>query len=110
MDTQDIYDISDASTFHSEDNGDDIIKVIGVGGGGGNAVNYMYQQKIPHIQFVVCNTDKQALERSPVPNQLLLGFEITHGLGAGNKPEVGRKCAEASVEDIKALFLSLIHI
>ena len=104
MDTQDIYDISDASTFHSEDNGDDIIKVIGVGGGGGNAVNYMYQQKIPHIQFVVCNTDKQALERSPVPNQLLLGFEITHGLGAGNKPEVGRKCAEASVEDIKALF------
>lgn len=104
MDTQDLQNINDATSFVNEERGDDIIKVIGVGGGGGNAVNYMYQQQIPHIQFVVCNTDKQALERSPVPNQLLLGYDITHGLGAGNKPEVGRQCAEASVEDIKALF------
>lgn len=100
---QDIKDISDTSGF-SEESSDDIIKVIGVGGGGGNAVNYMFQQKIPHIQFVVCNTDKQALERSPVPNQLLLGYEITHGLGAGNVPDVGRQCAEASEQDIRALF------
>lgn len=97
--------LSDSSQFRDEDhNSGDIIKVIGVGGGGGNAVNYMYQQQIPHIQFVVCNTDKQALERSPVPKQLLLGFDITHGLGAGNVPDVGRQCAEASVDDIKALF------
>lgn len=101
---QDIQDINDASSFVIDDAGKDIIKVIGVGGGGGNAVNYMFAQKIPHIQFVVCNTDKQALERSPVPNQLLLGFDITHGLGAGNIPEVGRQCAEASVEDLKSLF------
>lgn len=101
----DIMNLSDSSQFRDEDhNSGDIIKVIGVGGGGGNAVNYMYQQQIPHIQFVVCNTDKQALERSPVPKQLLLGFDITHGLGAGNVPDVGRQCAEASVDDIKALF------
>ncbi|MDD6227431.1 MAG: cell division protein FtsZ [Bacteroidales bacterium] len=104
MNQQDIQDINDASTFAGDESVDDIIKVIGVGGGGGNAVNYMFQQKIPHIQFVVCNTDKQALERSPVPNQLLLGFEITHGLGAGNIPDVGRQCAEASEDEIRALF------
>lgn len=97
--------ISDSSQFRDDEHSTgDIIKVIGVGGGGGNAVNYMFQQQIPHIQFVVCNTDKQALERSPVPNQLLLGFDITHGLGAGNVPDVGRECAEASVNDIRALF------
>lgn len=97
--------ISDSSQFRDDEHSTgDIIKVIGVGGGGGNAVNYMFQQQIPHIQFVVCNTDKQALERSPVPNQLLLGFDITHGLGAGNVPDVGRECAEASVDDIRALF------
>lgn len=105
MDTQhDIMDISDATQFKGDDSTTDIIKVIGVGGGGGNAVNYMYQQQIPHIQFVICNTDRQALDRSPVPNRLLLGYDITHGLGAGNVPEVGRRCAEASIDDIKALF------
>lgn len=97
-------DINDASNFNIEDPNDSIIKVIGVGGGGGNAVNYMYNQNIPLIKFVVCNTDKQALERSPVPNQLLLGPSITNGRGAGNVPEVGRQCAEASIEDIRALF------
>ncbi len=97
-------DITDTSGFSLEDSDNAIIKVIGVGGGGGNAVNYMYHQNIPLINFVVCNTDKQALERSPVPNQLLLGPQITRGRGAGNLPEVGRQCAEASIEEIKSLF------
>lgn len=97
--------ITDTSGFATEENTDSaIIKVIGVGGGGGNAVNYMYAQNIPLIKFVVCNTDRQALEKSPVPNQLLLGPTITHGRGAGNLPEVGKQCAEASLEDIRALF------
>ncbi len=95
--------IADSSNFI--DSGDDaIIKVIGVGGGGGNAVNYMYEQKIPHVNFVVCNTDNQALETSPVPTKLTLGFDITGGRGAGNMPEVGRQCAEASADDIRKLF------
>lgn len=81
-----------------------LIKVIGVGGGGSNAVNYMYRQKIPKVKFVVCNTDKQHLEDSPVPKRVLLGENITNGRGAGNKPEVGKKCAEASGDDIKELF------
>lgn len=81
-----------------------LIKVIGVGGGGSNAVNYMYRQSIPDVRFVVCNTDKQHLDDSPVENKLLLGENITHGRGAGNKPEVGKQCAEASVEKIKELF------
>ena len=81
-----------------------LIKVIGVGGGGSNAVNYMYNQKIQKVKFVVCNTDKQHLDDSPVPQRVLLGENITHGRGAGNKPEVGRKCAEASSEAIKELF------
>ena len=81
-----------------------LIKVIGVGGGGSNAVNYMYKQKIPKVKFVVCNTDKQHLEDSPVKERVLLGADITQGRGAGNKPEVGRKCAEASSESIKSLF------
>ena len=95
--------ITDSSNFIDSGN-DAIIKVIGVGGGGGNAVNYMYNQKIPHVNFVVCNTDNQALETSPVPTTLTLGFEITGGRGAGNQPEIGRQCAEASAEDIKKLF------
>lgn len=97
-------DIHDASKFNMEDPNNSIIKVIGVGGGGGNAVNYMYKQNIPLIKFVVCNTDMQALEMSPVPNQLLLGQSVTGGRGAGNVPEVGRQCAEASLDEIRALF------
>ncbi|MDE7402844.1 MAG: cell division protein FtsZ [Muribaculaceae bacterium] len=97
-------DITDGSSFATDEAGPSIIKVIGVGGGGGNAVNYMYAQHIPLIKYVVCNTDQQALDRSQVPNKLLLGPDVTKGLGAGNVPEVGRQCAEASVEDIKALF------
>lgn len=81
-----------------------LIKVIGVGGGGSNAVNYMFEQQIPHVRFVVCNTDKQHLDLSKVPTRVLLGENITHGRGAGNQPEVGKKCAEASAEQIKELF------
>lgn len=98
-----LKDIADISDFENETN-DAIIKIIGVGGGGGNAVNYMYAQNIPKVNFVVCNTDKQHLNNSPVPNKLLLGYDITHGLGAGNKPEVGRQCAEADREKIRDLF------
>ena len=81
-----------------------LIKVIGVGGGGSNAVNYMFRQTIPNVRFVVCNTDKQHLEDSPVPHKVLLGENITHGRGAGNKPEVGKQCAEASADAIRELF------
>lgn len=96
-------DISDASGF-AESSNNDIIKVIGVGGGGGNAVDYMYAQKIPNINFVVLNTDQQALDKNKVPHKLVLGPEITHGRGAGNKPDIGRQCAEASADDIRRLF------
>lgn len=99
----DMPDISDAANFYTGDN-HAIIKVIGVGGGGGNAVNYMYRQNVPGVNFAVLNTDRQHLDDSPVPNKLLLGESITHGRGAGNKPEVGRECAEASADDIRALF------
>ena len=98
-----LKDITDSSAFESDSN-HAIIKIIGVGGGGGNAVNYMFQQNIPNVNFVVCNTDKQHLNNSPVPNKLLLGYDITHGLGAGNKPEIGRMCAESDREKIKELF------
>ena len=77
-----------------------IIKVIGVGGGGGNAVNHMYREGIHDVSFVLCNTDNQALNDSPVPVHLQLGKE---GLGAGNKPAKAREAAEESLEDIKAM-------
>lgn len=100
----DIPDISDVSSFANKTD-ESIIKVIGVGGGGCNAVNYMYQQNIPYVNFVVCNTDIQHLERiTNVPNKLVLGESIVHGLGAGNDPVVGRKCAESSEEQIRELF------
>ncbi len=78
-----------------------IIKVIGVGGGGGNAVNHMYKQGIHDVSFVVCNTDNQALAESPVPIKIQLGRLVTNGLGAGNKPERAREAAEESLEDIR---------
>ena len=70
-----------------------IIKVIGVGGGGGNAVNYMYQQGIKDVDFVICNTDAQALAKSNVPKKIQLGESLTEGRGAGNKPEKGEQSA-----------------
>ncbi len=103
MDDNQIYNLADDTTFLEDPNAS-IIKVIGVGGGGGNAVNYMYRQEIPNVNFVVCNTDKQHLDMSPVPTRLLLGWDITHGRGAGNNPEVGKLCAESSEDDIKQLF------
>ena len=78
-----------------------IINVIGVGGGGGNAVNHMYREGIHDVTFVLCNTDNQALAESPVPVKLQLGRSITQGLGAGNRPERARDAAEESIDDIK---------
>ncbi|MCD8261570.1 MAG: cell division protein FtsZ [Bacteroides sp.] len=80
-----------------------IIKVIGVGGGGGNAVNHMYREGIHDVTFVLCNTDNQALAESPVPVKLQLGKSITQGLGAGNRPERAREAAEESIEEIHEL-------
>ncbi len=81
-----------------------IIKVMGVGGGGNNAINHMYMQNIEGVSFVVLNTDRQQLNESPVPNRVLLGPNTTHGLGAGNVPEVARRAAEESEADIATLF------
>lgn len=78
-----------------------IIKVIGVGGGGGNAVNHMYNKGIRDVSFVVCNTDNQALNHSPVPLKIQLGRNTTAGLGAGGKPEVARQAAEESIDRIQ---------
>lgn len=78
-----------------------IIKVIGVGGGGSNAVNHMYKQGIVGVNFIVCNTDAQALEYSPVPNKIQLGPELTSGLGAGSNPEVGKISCEESEEELR---------
>ena len=80
-----------------------IIKVIGVGGGGSNAVNHMFRLGIKGVDFIVCNTDKQALGKSPVPYKIQLGNSLTRGLGAGAKPEVGRDSALESIEEIKAI-------
>lgn len=80
-----------------------IIKVIGVGGGGGNAVNHMYRQGITDVSFVICNTDNQALVKSPVPTKIQLGSKTTEGLGAGGKPEVAKKAAEESILEIQEI-------
>ncbi|MDR1156009.1 MAG: cell division protein FtsZ [Bacteroidales bacterium] len=83
------------------ENRSSIIKVVGVGGGGGNAVSYMYRQGIHNVNFVICNTDAQALAKSPVPVKIQLGKGKTEGLGAGNKPEVGREAALDSLDEIR---------
>jgi len=93
--TSEILDFGVPEEHHS------IIKVIGVGGGGGNAVNHMYREGIHDVTFVVCNTDNQALNDSPVPIKLQLGSE---GLGAGNRPARARAAAEESIDDIKRMF------
>ena len=80
-----------------------IIKVIGVGGGGSNAVNHMYNQGIKDVEFIVCNTDAQALKSSPVPNRLQIGTALTEGLGAGANPEKGKNAALESKEDIREM-------
>ena len=78
-----------------------IIKVIGVGGGGGNAVTHMYKEGIRDVTFMLCNTDNQALIHSPIPERLQLGRNTTGGLGAGNDPKTAREAAQESCEDIK---------
>jgi len=85
-----------------------IIKVIGVGGGGSNAVNHMYKQGIKDVEFVVANTDLQALNSSPVPNKLQLGATLTEGLGCGANPEVGRAAAEEAIEEIRDIWRARI--
>src|SRR5687768_12119227 len=82
-----------------------IIKVIGVGGGGSNAVNHMYKQGIKDVEFVVCNTDNQALHGSPVPNKLQIGANLTEGLGCGANPEVGKNAALESKDQIRETLL-----
>ncbi len=79
------------------------IKVIGVGGGGSNAVNHMFQQSIRGVDFVICNTDAQALDNSGIPNKVQLGIELTSGLGAGANPEVGKKAAQESLQEIEQM-------
>lgn len=80
-----------------------IIKVIGVGGGGSNAVNHMYKQGIKGVDFIICNTDQQALDVSPVPLKIVLGVSLTKGRGAGSLPEVGKNAAIENIEEVKAL-------
>lgn len=80
-----------------------ILKVIGVGGGGGNAVNFMFNQQIEGVNFIICNTDAQALACSGIPNRIQLGPHLTQGLGAGANPEIGRQATEESLEEIKRI-------
>ena len=80
-----------------------ILKVIGVGGGGSNAVNYMYSQNIEGVDFIICNTDSQALTLSNIPNKIQLGPHLTQGLGAGANPSIGRQATEESLEEIKRI-------
>lgn len=80
-----------------------ILKVIGVGGGGGNAVNFMFNQQIDGVNFIICNTDAQALANSGIPNRIQLGPHLTQGLGAGANPDIGRQATEESLEEIKRI-------
>ena len=89
--------------FDLPKNKSNVMKVIGVGGGGSNAVNYMFKQGIKGVDFIVCNTDSQALEESPVPNKIQLGVNLTEGLGAGANPEIGKLAALESYEELKNL-------
>lgn len=90
-------------SFDLPKNQSNVIKVIGVGGGGSNAINHMFRQGIKGVDFIVCNTDSQALQNSPVPNKIQLGVNLTEGLGAGANPEVGQKAAIESVADIEKM-------
>ena len=87
-------------------NQSNVIKVIGIGGGGSNAINYMYNKGIKGVDYVVCNTDSQALENSPVPNKVQLGIKETEGLGAGAAPVVGEK---AAIESLNAGIIRKKH-
>ena len=90
-------------SFDLPKNQSNVIKVIGVGGGGSNAINHMFKQGIKGVDFIICNTDSQALQNSPVPNKIQLGVSLTEGLGAGANPEVGQQSALESIEDIEKM-------
>ena len=90
-------------SFDLPKNQSNVIKVIGVGGGGSNAINHMFKQGIKGVDFIVCNTDSQALQNSPVPNKIQLGLNLTEGLGAGANPDVGQQSAIESVADIEKM-------
>jgi len=90
--------------FNIPENDSSIIKVIGVGGGGSNAVSYMYKQGIVGVDFAICNTDNQAMAQSPVPVRIQLGMSLTEGRGAGSKPNVGRECCLESIDEVKSFF------
>lgn len=90
-------------SFDLPKNQSNVIKVIGVGGGGSNAINHMFQQGIKGVDFIICNTDSQALENSTVPNKIQLGVHLTEGLGAGADPKVGENAAIESSEEIKRM-------
>lgn len=90
-------------SFDLPKNQSNVIKVIGVGGGGSNAINHMFKQGINGVDFIVCNTDSQALQNSPVPNKIQLGVNLTEGLGAGANPEVGQQSAIESIGDIEKM-------
>ena len=89
--------------FDLPKNQSNVIKAIGVGGGGSNAINHMFQAGINGVDFVILNTDSQALTNSAVPNKIQLGVSLTEGLGAGANPEVGEQAAIESMEDIKTM-------
>lgn len=93
-------------SFDLPKNQSNVIKVIGVGGGGSNAINHMFSQGIKGVDFVICNTDSQALENSPVPNKIQLGVSLTEGLGAGANPKVGEQSAVESMEEIRNMLTS----
>ncbi len=102
--TNDLNVVNDSMVeFDLPKNQSSAIKVIGVGGGGSNAVNYMFEQGIKGVDFVICNTDAQALNNSMIPTQIQLGIELTEGLGAGENPVVGEKSALESINDINAI-------
>jgi cell division protein FtsZ len=90
-------------SFDLPKNQSNVIKVIGVGGGGSNAINHMFKQGIKGVDFVVCNTDSQALQNSPVPNKIQLGLSLTEGLGAGANPDVGQQSAIESIAEIEQM-------
>ncbi len=94
---------NDTISFDLPKNQSSVIKVIGVGGGGSNAVNHMFSMGIRGVDFAVCNTDAQALSNSPVPNKIQLGVTLTEGLGAGANPQVGEQSAQESIQEIKSL-------
>ena len=96
----------DNISFDLPKNQSNVIKVIGVGGGGSNAINHMFSQGIKGVDFVICNTDAQALENSPVPVKIQLGISLTEGLGAGANPDVGEQSAVESMEEIKNMLTS----